>query len=436
MSYAAHASQLLEELESGWLEVCKCPSNQGGYIRVPVSVNSEWYRKFCAQFEQRRRKYPKPRTIIKRCHVIRALRKIIAGVESDGVYVGRLMDCIERSTANMAQRELTIDREFSSLNGPLTEEERGHLRELLINEGCRDPIITWANHDDTILDGYNRYDICTAEGIPFTTKALHFDNRADAQAWIARTQLGRRNATEERKAYLRGKLYHERKQPHGGQTATPSSVRSGNSCHSLTADSAHTPSSVRSGNSCHSKTEENIAAETGVSARTIRNDAAFAESVDALIEKSPELAAAALAGQIDKKDVPALAEQSKADLKRIERAPSKERRKAAKELVSPKEITEADAEEDDTTAAVMARNNSAIESFCRRLTTFAHENMPDDPWLRHMNRRDGAMQKIKDACEMLRTCKCVKECPKCEGTACAKCLRTGRVTRYALDQMQ
>ena len=125
MSYAAHASQLLEELESGWLEVCKCPSNQGGYIRVPVSVNSEWYRKFCAQFEQRRRKYPKPRTIIKRCHVIRALRKIIAGVESDGVYVGRLMDCIERSTANMAQRELTIDREFSSLNGPLTEEERG-----------------------------------------------------------------------------------------------------------------------------------------------------------------------------------------------------------------------------------------------------------------------------------------------------------------------
>jgi len=95
MNHAQHARELLEELESGWLEVCKCPSQQGGYIRVPVSVNAEWYRRFCKQFERPRRRYPKLRTIIKRCHTVTALGKIIAGVEDDGVYVGRLIDWID-----------------------------------------------------------------------------------------------------------------------------------------------------------------------------------------------------------------------------------------------------------------------------------------------------------------------------------------------------
>jgi len=30
-----------DELECGYLEVVKVPSQQGGYIRVPVSVNTE-----------------------------------------------------------------------------------------------------------------------------------------------------------------------------------------------------------------------------------------------------------------------------------------------------------------------------------------------------------------------------------------------------------
>jgi hypothetical protein len=52
------AKELLDELEGSYLEVCKVPSRLGGYIRVPVSVN--------------------------------------AGIGLDGVYVGRLMDFLEK----------------------------------------------------------------------------------------------------------------------------------------------------------------------------------------------------------------------------------------------------------------------------------------------------------------------------------------------------
>jgi hypothetical protein len=45
------------------------------------------------------------------------------------------------------------------------------------------------------------------------------------------------------------------------------------------------------------------------------------------------------------------------------------------------------------------------------------------------------MQKFKDACETLRSAKCVAACPKCEGQGCAKCHKTGMVPRYALQQL-
>lgn len=97
------AIEMLEELESGYLEVCKVPGRDGGYVRVAVSVNCEWYSRFCRRFLVSRRRYPKLRTIIRRCHTIRALQRIATG-KVDGVYVKRLMPFIEErvveSTAN------------------------------------------------------------------------------------------------------------------------------------------------------------------------------------------------------------------------------------------------------------------------------------------------------------------------------------------------
>lgn len=78
---------MLVELESNGLEVCKVPSRRedgngrlvGGYVRVVVSVNCEWYRRFCASFARQRGRSPKMRTFIKRQDTIRTLKRMIAG---------------------------------------------------------------------------------------------------------------------------------------------------------------------------------------------------------------------------------------------------------------------------------------------------------------------------------------------------------------------
>jgi len=90
------AEYMLEELESGWLEVAKVPSHQGGYVRVCMSVNCDWYRAFCRAYEGFRlsRRWKRPRTIVKRCHAIAALKRIMAG-EMDSVYAERLEPFIQ-----------------------------------------------------------------------------------------------------------------------------------------------------------------------------------------------------------------------------------------------------------------------------------------------------------------------------------------------------
>lgn len=96
LSVRAAARRLLEELQSSYPETCKVPNGNGGYVRVPVSVNTEWYRRFCRQYLSVRRRYPKPRTLIRRCHTIKALERIAQG-NLRGVYAERLGPFVEEA---------------------------------------------------------------------------------------------------------------------------------------------------------------------------------------------------------------------------------------------------------------------------------------------------------------------------------------------------
>lgn len=90
----------------------------------------------------------------------------------------------------LGTQELTIDPEFRDLIPPLTKEERQGLEESLLNEGCRDPLIVW---NGIIVDGHNRYEICTKHNIPYETKQKEFATRDDAKLWMIGNQLARRN---------------------------------------------------------------------------------------------------------------------------------------------------------------------------------------------------------------------------------------------------
>lgn len=107
----------------------------------------------------------------------------------------------------MSERDfytLNIDSGFHNLFFPLSQKEYLMLEESILKYGCTQPITTW---DDIILDGYDRYRICTEHHIPFAITKRYFQKREDAIVWICRQQLKRNDLTYEARKYLIGSHY-------------------------------------------------------------------------------------------------------------------------------------------------------------------------------------------------------------------------------------
>jgi len=68
--------------------------------------------------------------------------------------------------------ELKIDPEFKDIIPVLSEDEYLNLEQSILSEGCRDAIVTWNN---TIIDGHNRYGICSRLNIPFNIHQMNFN---------------------------------------------------------------------------------------------------------------------------------------------------------------------------------------------------------------------------------------------------------------------
>lgn len=86
-----------------------------------------------------------------------------------------------------------IDDEFKALIPPLSEEERQQLEANIAEHGCRDPLVTWRG---VLLDGHNRYEICTRLGVSFDTVEIDLPDREAVKIWIIDNQRGRRNLTK------------------------------------------------------------------------------------------------------------------------------------------------------------------------------------------------------------------------------------------------
>ena len=95
--------------------------------------------------------------------------------------------------------KIHIDNEFKNLIPPLTNEEYKGLEESILKEGCRDSLVTW---NGTLIDGHNRYEICTKHNIPFETVEHNFDSRQAVIEWIILNQFGRRNLPAHERARL------------------------------------------------------------------------------------------------------------------------------------------------------------------------------------------------------------------------------------------
>jgi Bacteriophage protein gp37 len=95
--------------------------------------------------------------------------------------------------------DLKIDLEFKDIMPSLSHEEFLNLEQSILAQGCRDPIVTW---NSVIIDGHNRYAICSKYNIPFQIKEMQFDSRTDVEIWMIKNQFSRRNL----ESYVRGIL--------------------------------------------------------------------------------------------------------------------------------------------------------------------------------------------------------------------------------------
>ena len=160
------------------------------------------------------------------------------------------------------------------------------------------PIAVWG---DIIVDGHNRYRIAREYGdIPFSTTQLTFANRHEAIAWICKNQLGRRNLSDEQKAYLLGKRYSAEKQIEKQRDENGRFTPGGQNDH---------PEEKL-------KTSERIAKEIGKSEKHVRRAEQYAQALDLADSICPGIKKDILSGFITttNKDVIALLKADKEDL--------------------------------------------------------------------------------------------------------------------------
>ena len=197
--------------------------------------------------------------------------------------------------AKKEKGNLIIDPEFKSVIPPLTPEEKKQLEETLIKEGCRDALLIWKNHN-ILIDGHNRYEICTKHNIKYRTVEIEISDRDSVINWMLSNQLSRRNLNEDVAAYLRGKLYRNLKKKHGGdrnksginqhtEKLINDSSSSGHSDH-LTNGAILQGREPRPNLAPKTlETSLEIAKNQGVSEATVRRDAKYSEAVESIAKK-------------------------------------------------------------------------------------------------------------------------------------------------------
>lgn len=121
--------------------------------------------------------------------------------------------------------KMVIDKEFENLLPPLSEEDYKGLEESIKADGCRDPLVVWG---DTLVDGHNRYKICTQNNISYQIVKRDFPDREAVILWIIINQMSRRNLTpfqrSELALRLKPKLTQEAKERQGERVDLKSNI--------------------------------------------------------------------------------------------------------------------------------------------------------------------------------------------------------------------
>ena len=184
--------------------------------------------------------------------------------------------------------KLVVLKELQDFIMPLTSEEFKQLEYSIIQEGCRDSLIVWekAENENILVDGHNRYQICSEKEITFKIKKVKFADIEEVKAWMIDNQLGRRNLNPDQLSYYRGLKYLSLRKSKGGYD------------------------NVKSKGQNELSTSEFLSEQFKVSESTIKRDSKFAAGLDIIGESNTELRRKILLGDIKvkKSDIQILSE--------------------------------------------------------------------------------------------------------------------------------
>jgi N6-adenosine-specific RNA methylase IME4 len=94
---------------------------------------------------------------------------------------------------------MQILQELESLIPPLSNEEFKQLERNILEEGIREPLITW---NGILIDGHNRYRIAQEHDMNFETLEKEFENINRVKEWMIHNQFGRRNLSNYQRSVL------------------------------------------------------------------------------------------------------------------------------------------------------------------------------------------------------------------------------------------
>ncbi|MFY0601591.1 MAG: hypothetical protein JXR03_18100 [Cyclobacteriaceae bacterium] len=186
---------------------------------------------------------------------------------------------------SLTKENLVIKKKFEEFMVPLTADEFNQLEENIVQQGCKDPLVVWTKKNESVLiDGHNRFKICSKHSIDFNITELTFKNEDEAIQWVINHQMGRRNLSSDQMSFYRGLKYLKMKKKIGGYDKVL-------------------------GKGTTETTSEQLSKEFNVSPATVRRDANFAQGVELIGQSNPQLKLDILQGasKIPKKDIQFLA---------------------------------------------------------------------------------------------------------------------------------
>ncbi|MFY7827275.1 MAG: hypothetical protein ACOVQ4_09125 [Flectobacillus sp.] len=189
------------------------------------------------------------------------------------------------SSTETIKKNIVILDELRDLIPPLLESEYLALKDNLIKHGCKDPLKIWRTSKHAIgkieepdeeiyvlIDGHNRYKLCTELGISFNIQIDNFESLKDVRDFMIDFQLSRRNITPQQASYLRGLRYNsEKKELADNLKGSP-----------LDKDILPNGQNVHLAENTKKTTAQELGEYFNVDEKTIRRDAEFAKGLEKL----------------------------------------------------------------------------------------------------------------------------------------------------------